>query len=228
MSILDKLELDVFQACELVQAVDFTTKHGLPAIVVHPSLVGETTMLRIARKKPFKIITTVDWPKGETTGRNKFTGMVAEAFQADGFEIYTTPTDTGKWQAEAIQITEFVRSALTPLTELRFVLGVQSRDSDQIQKIIKGFLKVPTPAFIRTDHGLKCQITRANPDVHNGHVDLINQHCSMPVKISGNVNSAKAVTSCQTAARFAVSLAQATNIVKELEKQPDQLRSILQ
>lgn len=185
-------------------------------------------MLRIARKKPFKIITTVDWPKGESNGRAKFGGLIAEAFQADGFEIYATATDSVKWQAEATQISEFIHGTLAPSVEIRYVLGVQARDSDQILKILRGCQKIPTPAYVRTDHNLKCQITRANPDVHNAHVDLITQHCPMPVKISGNVNSAKAVTSCYNASRFAVSLAQATIIVKELEKQPDQLRSILQ
>lgn len=227
MSILNKLEIDVMQACELKQAVDFTTKYGLQAMVVHPSLVAEAIMLRITRKKHFNIITTVDWPKGELTGIKKFSGMVAESFKADGFEIYCTAVPEGHWHTEAMQITKFIREALSNTSELRFVLGTQTRDSQQIVEIVKGFNGVPTPKLLRTDHNLKSQITRANPEVHNGLMEIVKNNCSLNVKLSGNINNAKAVTSCPEASRFAVNYNQAMNIMQELEKQPEQLRTML-
>jgi hypothetical protein len=80
--------------------------------------------------------------------------------------------------------------------------------------------------MVRTDHHLRVQQSVANVQAHNDLINLINEYTHRPIKISGNINSAKVVASCN-ADRFAVSLKQANSIVKEVRENPDKIRKLL-
>jgi len=226
--IFNRLELDVLQANELVEGIELAHKHHFPAIVVHPSLAGEAIIARGRAGGKFKIITPVDWPKGDTFGTIKFRGLVADAIEADGFEIFLTggkpELDT---RNEARALSQFVMQHLPPQTEVRFVLGAFTRDEDNLRALCRGLLHVRTPTLVRTDIHLKLQVSKANTDVHNAHVKTITDIVRVPVKISGNIGGVRGVTGCPGAERFAVGLAQARAIIKEFQQQPDALRTIL-
>jgi hypothetical protein len=84
------------------------------------------------------------------------------------------------------------------------------------------------PTYVRNDTQLKLQVSKANPDVHNDTMEMIADIIRVPVKIAGNINGFRVLTSCQGASRFGVNLLQAKAIIKEFQQQPsDELRELL-
>lgn len=224
-----KLELDVMQANELDQAVTLASQHKLPALVVHPQLATQAIVLRGKRGAKFKIITTIDWPKGEIFGMTKMRGVTSDMLNADGFEIMLT---SGKNEAEirneAKMLSAFLRDHVSKFVEVRFVLGSLMRPQDEVIKMCSIMKEIPAPALIRTDHHTKAQATKASVKTHLALLAAIRAVSAHPIKLSGNIDSADIVTACLEpesfvgAAKLAVSLTQLQNIIRDLHKQPVQ------
>jgi deoxyribose-phosphate aldolase len=227
--IFNRLELDVMQASELIESVELAIKYHFPAIVVHPGLASDALRTRGRAGGRFKIITPVDWPKGDNFGTLKFRGLSTDAIDTDGFEMFLTGgQNDNNTKNEAKALTEFIKRHLSELTEVRFVLGTFMRSEENLQALCRGFIGIRTPTLIRTDTQLKLQVSKANVDVHNAQLKLIRSIVRAPIKISGNISSIRAVTGCPDASRFAVSLLQARSIIKEYQQQPGELRTLLQ
>jgi hypothetical protein len=111
--------------------------------------------------------------------------------------------------------------------EVRFVLGTLSRTEENVRDICEALKDVRTPTYVRNDTQVKLQVSKANPDVHNDTMDMIGDSIRVPMKICGNIGGVRAITSCPSASRFAVSLHQAKTVIKEYQQQPDQLREML-
>ncbi len=228
MSIFTKLEIDVMQANEIQEASEIAFKYCLPAIVVHPGLSSDAIIIKNKIGGRFKIITPIDWPKGETFGTVKLRGLAIDSLETDGFEFLLTPNKPElETRNEARALTEFVKQQLSELAEVRFVLGTSFRKPDNIDTMCRGLLTVRTPTFIRTDTQLKLQIGKANPDEHNKQIKKIHDIIRAPVKICGNMTTLKHIAACSSAARFGVSLQQIKIIIKEFKSHPDTLRDLL-
>lgn len=227
-ALLNRLEIDVMQANELVEATRLAAKHKLPALIVHPDLSGEAYIARGQVGGKFRLITPIDWPKGQIFGMDKMRGLSTDALEVDGFEILLTGGMTMvETRNEAKYLTTFIKDHLSETTELRFVLGTQLNEEDNIKQMCTALQDVRMPAYVRNDTQLKLQVSKANPDIHNETMELIHDIIRVPIKISGNISGVRAIASCQGASRFAVNLLQAKTIIKEFEQQPDQLREIL-
>lgn len=228
-SVLNKLELDVMQINELLDASEIVSKYKMPAMVVHPNLAAEAMAARMRVKGRYKIIIPIDWPKGENYGNIKFRGVSKSALECDGFEIYLTPNKTeNDIKNEAKALTEFIKAHLGDYVEVRFVIGNLSKNKDDIISMCKGLLAVRSPTLIRSDVSLKLQQNKANTDVHNDFCDTVNTsgfHC--PIKLSGNMNNLRSITSAPNVLRYAAGVQQAKIIIKEYTQQPTELREIL-
>src|SRR5688572_15526659 len=226
--IFNRLELDIMQANELYESVELAYKHKFPAIIVHQGLASDAHIARGKVKGKFKIITPVDWPRGEIFGQTKFRGLSTDAIEADGFEICLTGGKSeGDTRNEAIALTEFIKKHLSEIIEVRFVLGTSIHDEAIIESMCRGLQHVRTPSMVRTDTQLKLQVSKANPDEHNRIITKIHSIISAPIKLSGNINNVRHITGCPNASRFAVNLAQARTIIKEFQQQPGELKDIL-
>lgn len=226
--IFNRLELDVMQANELVESVETAFKYKLPAIVVHPGLASDAIRARGRSGAKFKIITPIDWPKGDTFGQTKFRGLSMDAIEADGFEIMLTGGKSEiETRNEARVLTEFIKRHLSELTEVRFVLGTSIRDDENLQSLCRGLLTVRTPTFIRTDTQLKLQVGKANTEEHNRKIKIIKEIVNIPIKLSGNITSIRCITGVPDATRYAVNLSQARAIIKEFNSQPCGLKELL-
>lgn len=228
MSIYSKLELDVMQTNELEDAAQIAVKYKFPAMVVHPQIITDALFLRGRSQGRYKIITPVDWPKGENFGMVKLRGLSSDALDVDGFEILLTGDKSlVETRNEAKVLTDFIKNQLSELVEVRFVLGTSIRTLENITQVMEAFRDIRTPAFIRNDHHLKLQVSKANPETHNAFMDQMLGLFRAPVKLSGNMNTIRAITSCDRAHRFAVNINQARAIIKEVQQQPEELKSIL-
>lgn len=231
-AITTKLELDIMQVNELDQAIQLAAVHKLPAVVVHPQLVTQALATRIRRNGKFKIISTVDWPKGDIYGMNKLRGLTREMMEIDGYEILMTGNKSEiENRNEAKTITEFIRTNIGPRMDIRFVLGCYIRQEAEVLHMAKVMKDIQAPALIRTDTHLRMQVTKANVKTHTALTESIRTVCGLPLKLSGNIDSVRTIAGClqapQPAARFAVSLQQLQQIVKDLQQQPDELRDLL-
>lgn len=226
--LFNRLELDIMQANELVEGIELAIKYNFPAMIVSPGLSGDAIRMRGRLRGRFKIITPVDWPKGDNFGSTKFRGLSTDALEADGFEICLTGgKDEGATRNEAKTLSEFIRFHIGELTEIRFVLGTSVRPEANIVSLCKGLVGIRTPTFVRTDTQLKLQVSKANTEMHNSLINLITKIVRVPIKISGNITSVRSVTGSPEASRFAVNLAQARGIIKEFTQQPGELKNIL-
>lgn len=228
-SILRKLEIDVMQVNELMEASELTMKYRLPAMVVHPNLASEALMARMKVRGQYQLIIPIDWPKGENFGNVKFRGISKQALEADGYEIMVTPgkssSDTKK---EILILTKFVRDYLGEFVDVRFVLGNLTREKEEIVRMCESIICVRNPALIRSDTVLKIQQNKANADVHSDFVNTVGSSgLQCPLKLSGNMNNLKSIASAPQVHRYAVNIAQAKTIIKEYSQQPNELREIL-
>ncbi len=227
-ALLTRIEVDVMQAGEIADAVELAVKYKLPALVVHPALTSQAFVARGARQGKFKIITPIDWPKGDVFGQSKLRGLTADALDAEGFEfLLTGGMSTVETRTEAKALTKFVRDHLSPVVEIRFVLGTMMRDDDNIARMCEAMTDVPTPSYIRNCIHLKTQVSKANSEVHNATMDTILSHFSAPLKICGNIGGVRAMAATQRAVRYGTSLVQARDIINEIQKQPTELKEIL-
>lgn len=227
-AVINKLEIDVMQINEILEATEIALKYKLPALVVHPGLSSEAIIARDRAGGKFNIITPIDWPKGEIFGMNKMRGLYTDNLEADGFEILLTPDKLElETRNEAKLLTDFIKQRIAEDKEVRFVLGTATRSELNILTMCKGLLTVRTPAYIRTDTNLKTQVNKANTEEHNRLIELVRTVIRVPMKISGNLNNLKAVISVPAAARYGVSVTQAKTIIKEFKSQPDRLNELL-
>ena len=228
-ALLQKLELDIMQANELEEAVDLIVKHRIPTAIVHPGLVLDAMIRRSRYQGDFKIITPVDWPKGDIYGLPKFMGLDVDALNSDGFELMITPNrPESDIKNEMDMLTRFIREHVSEVPEIRFVFNALTNENkDNIKSMAKAVRGVRTPILIRTDYKLKLQVSRANPEIQNDIISMIKKIVDVPLKISGNMNSIKTIMQCQDASKFAVSLTQIRAIIKEIQRQPEKLKEML-
>lgn len=226
---LNKLEIDVMQANELYEAAKFTVKYKLPAMVVHQDLSGEAYIIRSQLGGKFKLITPIDWPKGNSFGMNKMRGLSTDALEVEGFEILlTSGKNLLETKNEAKALTDFIKSHLSEKHEIRFVLGTQSNNEDSIKLMCEALVGIRTPSYIRNDTQLKLQVSKANTEIHNNTCSTILGIIRAPLKVAGNINSLRSMASCKHASRFGVNLSQAKIISKEFQNQPStELRELL-
>jgi hypothetical protein len=228
-TVLSKLEIDVMQVNELLEASDLAFKHKLPALVIHPNLSQEALIARIRVKGRYKIIIPLDWPKGENYGNIKFRGVNKSALECDGFEIMLTPNKTeNETKNEASVLSDFIRSYLGEFVETRFVLGNLSKEKADITKMCKGLIPIRNPALIRSDTLLKIQQAKSNVDTHTEFQEAAYASgLNCPIKLSGNMNNLKSIATAPPAYRYAVNVMQAKTIIREYTQQPSELREIL-
>jgi hypothetical protein len=223
--ITQKLELDIMQASELNEAMELAHIYKMGAIVVHPDLIADASMQRVRRQAVYKILTTVDWPKGDKTGITKFHSMSLHALSCDGFEIALGTKSQGETKAETLAITDFIRKHLPRVQEIRFVLGCLLKEQADINNLCSAIREIPAPSLLRTDINLRCAQAKANISAHNVSLAAIQAIINRPIKLCGNINSAKIIASCK-ASRYGVSLKQAQTIIKEMKENPDKITKL--
>lgn len=228
-SVSTKLEIDVMQVNELLEASELMVKHHLPAMVIHPGLAPDAFAARMRVRGRYKIIIPIDWPKGENFGNIKFRGISKQALEADGFEIMVTPgkskMDT---QNEIKTLTEFVRNFLGEYVEIRFVLGNTVKTEEELDIVCNALIGIRNPAMLRSDTVLKVQQNVISSESHHAFINKLRGFgLQTPVKISGNMNNLKSIASAPQAYRYAVNVAQAKNIIREISQQPSELKEIL-
>ena len=228
-SFYNKLEIDVMQINEIQDATELAHKYNLPAIVVHPGLSSNAIIARTRINGKFKIITPIDWPKGDIYGTTKLRGLTIDSLETDGFEFLLTSNKSElETRHECHTLTNFVKNNLTDSNEVRFVLGTSFRSDENIISLCNGILTTRTPAYIRTDINSKLQVNKANAEEHNRQMQMIRNIIKAPIKISGNITNLKTIAECVSASRFGVNLIQARTLIKEFQSNPDFLRDTTQ
>lgn len=211
-----KIELDVSNQKELQSAVDFAFKHKCPAIIVSPELVAQSILMRGIKQGKFKIISTIDYPKGNNYGPTKMRGMLIESLKADGFEIMLSGGSRTSIIKEVTILSKFMDGYMHPSTEIRYTIGVGNRTKDEINAMLEGLKGIPQPTLVRTTPYTKIKIIDGSPDRHTRTIENIHGRLNVPLKISGNING-DVIAQCK-AAKYAQSLSQAIDLVNNLSK----------
>lgn len=218
---LSRVEIDIMQHVDLDKGLELAYAHKVPAIVVHQDLANETLIKRARMAGKYKIITPVDWPKGQAYSTNKMIGLKHETLKTDGFEILLTEKENiNDIKAEVKAISNFITGHINKLSEVRFVLGVTLRPPEMISKMCEAIKSIPAPALIRTDHNTKLQNSKTTAQINLESISSIRAYLGSTIKISGNINSVKILdTYREHNLRFAVSVRQAEDIVRDYRNQ---------
>lgn len=222
---LSRVEIDIMQQVDLDRGLELAFIHKCPAVVVHPDLIGEALLKRAKMAGRYKIITPVDWPKGQIYGMNKLIGLRSDTFSTNGFEVLITDkSSVSEIKNEVSAISNFITKHISKLAEVRFVLGVTTRSADSIAKMCESLRSIPAPAMIRTDHSTKLQHSKATAQAHLDAISSVRAHIATPIKISGNINSLKTLDLFRDMPNlsFAVSVRQAEEILKDYRGQIQQ------
>lgn len=215
--LLTRIEIDVLQGNEILESFELAHKYKFPAVVVHPSLSSDALVCRGRSKGNYKIITPVDWPKGETFATDKFKGMSLDSLETDGFEIYlSSKKSAGDIKKEIVACTEFLKKFIGELCEIRFVIGTRNKEEQDLTNAYEAFRDVKTPSMIRDDTTLKTQNYKANPAIHSTFIENLKQFIKCPTKVSGNLDSIDNLLACEAAKRFGTSLQQAKSIIRSI------------
>jgi hypothetical protein len=215
IDITTKLEIDVMQGNEILESFEMAHKYRMPAIVIHPSLSSDALVCRGRMKGNYKIITPVDWPKGEAFATEKFKGLSLDSLDTDGFEIFLSPKkNPDDIKKEISACTDFLKKFMGELFEIRFVVGTRTKDEALLKNIYEAFVHIKNPNMIRDDITLKTQNYKANPDIHNAFMDSVKVAISCPMKVSGNIDNLDIISKCPSSKRFGVSLQQAKSIIR--------------
>jgi deoxyribose-phosphate aldolase len=219
--VVTRLEIDVLQANELLEASELALKYNLPALVVHPTLMSDALVIKGGFKGRYRLITAVDWPRGETFGMAKMHGLSIDALEADGYEIVLTPgkqiSDT---RNEVRALTEFVKSRLAEISEVRFVFNSNGKDVAQITAMAEGLMENRTPAYVRNDISVKTQMTHTSINQFKLFTDTVHSKIKVPIKLSGNINGIGQAINIHWANRYGVNVNQARTIIRQFSQQP--------
>lgn len=221
------LELDIMQANEMPEAFELAVKYRIPSMIIHPDLTGEAMRVRAIRQGRFRIITPVDWPKGELYSMAKLQSMKIDALSTDGYEILlSNKQHVNEVKNEIKVLTRFIRDNLSPLAEVRIILGSFMREEEEIVRMLEALNGCPAPTFIRNDFHTKAPQNKANAKIHKATLSKIREYTKAPIKLSGNVTM-KIIAGCQDATRFGVNLRQAQSIIKEANQDPEKLHKLM-
>lgn len=212
---LTKIELDIYKHNEIKEACEFAFKYRCPVIVVPPELVSQARLHRGVAQGKFKIVSSIDAPKGINYAHNKLRGVPVEAMSADGFEIMLTGGDKKAIVNEIKFLSTLSRDYFPPGTEVRFTLGVDKRDSEQVKNMLEAFKAVPQPALLRTTPLTSVKVASGTHEYHNNIKKLISDIYRCKIKISGNINR-NVIVNCD-AHRYAMNIEQARSIIREAQ-----------
>jgi len=207
-----KLEINISKTSTAVEVADtgtFAAKYRCPAIIVPPAFVTGALVERSKLRAQYKVIVAVDFDKGANYALDKFKSLNQNVFQTDGYDVVITEgKNLGETINEMKALTEFIKTRINPILEVRYVLGILDRKPEAIELILKAAKMVP-PAFIRTDPIL---ISARNVD-HESIIKAVRQTVPYPIKLSCNVTF-EVCQKCKEVSRFDVTTTQAREIVR--------------
>lgn len=214
-----KLELNIIKTNTNPNVVaDFAIKNRIPVIVTPPEYVGAFVMHRGMRGGQYRIICSVDFPKGRKFALDKLKGVHEDFSMADGYEILLSENRTEiELRNEMKALREFLKQ-INPMMEIRWCLGAHSRDETNTDAILKGMGKFAA-SYVRVEHHLK--MPNVGIDEHKKVCQKVSENVPFPIKISGNVDleMIRGLADQKNIKRFDVDFDMATAIVKALENE---------
>lgn len=210
------IEIDVLHVKDLHEAIDLAIQHEMPSVVVHPNMISQAIVARASRQGTFKIITAVDWDKASNRGIDKFKHLPMDVIATDGFEVAISDlqTEDAYWK-ELQTIVGPVTGSLCTNASIRICIDMYNRSEESWMNCCRAINRTSGIDYIRTDRSLSLQQSKANATKFASYLEKIRSCTGVGVKLSGNVNSVRAISKCKTG-RFGVSLKQAKDIIKGL------------
>lgn len=189
-------------------------KNRVPVIVVDPLYVEASLVERVKHRGQYKIICSVDFESGKHYGLEKMRPLPKSIMTADGFDILLTSNRTDKEHLNELRIlSEFIHENIHKSKEIRWTLGLRTREQTTIAAVLPHFKKWPA-TFIRTDNNVIPAKIENELEKHVRDVKFIRSYTGLPIKISGNVDYETYLKLKDSVKRFDVTLNQAKSIIK--------------
>jgi hypothetical protein len=172
---------------------------------------------RSAKNGQFKIVTAVDFPRGQNYALDKFKSMEPVALSVDGMDILLTP---GRTQIETSNemkaMSDFVKGAVNPLVGIRYVVGCYSGKWKDVERIVELTKQNPSE-IIRMDQNLRPP--NVNTKKHIDMMNLLKNITPKVLKVSGNVglSTIEEVLKIDNRTIFDVDIRQAIEIVNQIK-----------
>lgn len=213
---MKNVEIDVYKESQVNDAINFAHKYKCPAIIISPELCAAASITRGLKNGKFKIITQIDWDRGDQYHHHKFRGLPTNSLDTDGYEVLLTATKNIKDIPKEISYIHQILRSISPMTEIRFVLGhhLQNRNQEHFDAMCEACLKIPLPHLIRTTTLNKLPSASNSVDAYNTYIKSIRDKIGCKIKISGSINT-KVYTTCKSDF-FACTLDQAISLQNDI------------
>lgn len=219
---LNRLILVATKADELTSISKFARDNKCTTIFITPDIITEAVLARQMSGAAFDIIVMADFPRGQQYGMDKFKGMNAEFFTADGYDITLNTTRSYRDIPNEIRtVCSFVRDMINPVAKISLTLNRSSRQKDNeymhcVDACVKSRVNM-----LRIESNPKVQPILANLEMHKHTVDMIKKSHSIPLVVCGNVNYKIYDNLMSRSVKYAVSLDQAMRLIADIERKPD-------
>jgi hypothetical protein len=216
--IMTRLEINVLTPDIDIAAVStFAIKHRCPAIVITPEFAPAVLTDRAAKNGQYNIINAVDFPDGKSFCFDKFRDLQdVMTLEVDGMDILLTSNKTHvETKNEVKSLVEFLRQAVNPTWDLRYVLGYFTRSTEEIDNMLDA-AKVYAPSLIRIDQHL--EIPNVGVEQHIKAIKNLRPKTPKHMKVSGNVDltTIEELLKIDTRLRFDVTMKQALHIANQI------------
>jgi len=189
-------------------------KNRVPAIVVDPLYVEASIIERMKHRGQYKIICSVDFESGKHYGLEKLRPLPKSIMVADGFDILLTANKSDKEYLNELRIlSEFIHDSIHKSKEIRWVLGLRTREQASIIQALPHFKKWPA-TYVRTDHNVLPAKQENEYERHARDIQFIRKSTGLPIKISGNIDYETYMKLKSDVKRFDVTLNQAKALIK--------------
>lgn len=162
--------------------------YNFMSVYVTPDLVNLAAVMRSHINGKFKIYAMVDYPKGIKKGINKFHGTSTDFFMSDGYDItisgFTNQSDI--WNEIQI-LKKFIHDMVNPVASICFTVNRHAMSNDFLMECAKALHKHPADR-IKMESLTRLQPTKANFKTHSEALDIVRQHCRVPISLCGNIN----------------------------------------
>lgn len=212
--ITSRLEINLLDATTSPQKVsEFAIKYKIPAIVASPEYVAPLAAHRAMMGGQYKIISALDFPKGANFAMDKLFRANPDFVAADGFEVLLTSNISEIQSKNEMKSIHSYLKANRPLSEIRWVLKMNTSELSESEGILKNMSKFP-PSFVRVDPHL--ETPQASVEKFKKQVEKVGEVVPFPIKLSGNIDLKylEALKDLKGVKRFDVSMKQAEAIVQ--------------
>lgn len=141
---------DCFEMSKMAQLCELSVKKRLNRILIKPEHLETSMICRSRSQSKHAIHIVVNNPGQKIPGSSKFTGMPADCFDAEGFELSPIQTsEPSVMLKDLVECTDFLKRFLSTITPVGWDLRESKLKDNDLLKFFEMLSSSTKPSYIR-------------------------------------------------------------------------------